>query len=75
MSLKDLCNEFWDDIVSLMDFRVIERIAGPKGCHSRIDAVRAYCREDQDFWDTLGCYLHLDIAEIRREKDMQRKAS
>ena len=75
MRLEDLCNEFWDDIVSLMDFQVIERIAGPKGCLNRIEAVRTYCREDEDFWDVLGDYLYLDKAEITKEKRMQRKAS
>ncbi len=75
MNLTDLCNEFWDDIVSLMDFRVIEKIANPKARLSRVDAVRAYCREDQDFWDVLGCYLYLDKGEIAKEKRMQRMAS
>ncbi len=75
MRLKDLCNEFWDDIVSLMDFRVIERIAGSKGCLNRIEVVRAYCMIEPDLWDVLGDYLHLDKGEITREKLMQKKAS
>ena len=75
MSLRDLCNEFWDDIVSLMDFRVIEKVVYPKGGLSRIEAVRAYCMIAPDFWDVLGCYLYLDKGEIAKEKRMQRMAS
>ena len=75
MRLEDLCNEFWDEIVSLMEFRIIEKIAYPKGGLSRMEAVRAYCVIDPDFWDILGCYLHLDEAEIKREKGMLRIAS
>ncbi len=75
MCLEDLCNEFWDDIVSLMDYQVIEKIVIPKGGLGRVEAVRAYCGIDPDFWDVLGCYLHLDGVLIDTEKAMQRKAS
>ena len=75
MSLKNLCNEFWDEIIALMDYRVIEKIVHPKGGLSRIEAVRDYCMIDPDFWDVLGSYLYLDVSEIAKEKRMQKKAS
>ena len=75
MSLQDLCNDFWDEIVSLMDYRVIIKIRQPKAGLSRIEAVRAYLFIDPDFLYTLGAYLHLAPAEIAREEGMLLKAS
>ena len=75
MRLKDLCNEFWDEIIALMDYQVIEKITQPIGGLSRIEAVRAYCMEDPEFFNILRTFLHLDEAEIAREMSMQRKAS
>ena len=60
MSLKDLCNDFWDEIVSLMNVYVLEKLVLPKGKYTRLDALHRYLKLDPDFLETLGSYLHLD---------------
>ena len=75
MSLKDLCNEFWDEIVSLMDYRVIERIRQPKGGLGRIQALRAYFYLDPSFIEKLESYLHLEASEAELERQMLLKVS
>ncbi len=75
MSLRDLCNEFWDEIVYLMDYQVLERIMQPVGGLSRIEAVRAYCRLDPGLLEKLSSYLHLERSEVHRERQILLKAS
>ena len=67
MSLKDLCNDFWDEIVSLMNVYVLEKLVLPNGKYTRQDALHRYLKLDPDFLETLGSYLHLDPEEMVQE--------
>ncbi|MCR4691134.1 MAG: hypothetical protein K5739_07310 [Lachnospiraceae bacterium] len=75
MSLRDLCRDFWDDIVSLMDVRILEKLVLPVGGYSRMDALHRYLRLDPDFLLTLGKYLHLDREEMIQEMALLEIAS
>ena len=75
MSLRDLCKDFWDEVVSLMDVQVLERLVLPKGKYTRMDALHSYLRIDPDFLETLGSYLHLDPEEMLQEMAILEVAS
>ena len=75
MSLRDLCDEFWDEIVSLMNVYVLERIVLPKGRYTRLDALHMYLKLDPDFLEMLVLYLHLDPEEMVQEMALLEMAS
>ena len=75
MSLRDLCNDFWDEMVSLMNVSVLEKLILPNGKYTRLDALHRYLRLDPDFLETLGKYLHLDPDEMVQEMALLEMAS
>ena len=75
MSLIDLCNDFWDEVVSLMEVQVLERVNLPKGKYSRMDALRRYFIIDPEFLEMLVIYLHLNPEEMVQEMALLETAS
>ena len=75
MSLRDLCKDFWDEVVSLMDVHILEKLVLPKGGYTRLDALHRYLRLDPDFLQTLSRYLHLDPDEMVQEMALLEMAS
>ncbi len=63
MRLRDLCSEFWDDIVALMDYVVLGKLYGHcNGC-SHYEYLKAYLKADKRFIYKLCRYFNLDMED------------
>ena len=63
MRLKDLCSEFWDDIVALMDYVTLGKLYGRCiGC-SHYEYLKAYLKADRGFMVKLCRYFNLDMED------------
>ena len=67
LSLKDLCTEFWDDIVYLMDDRILGNITPLVEGMNHLEILKLYFDLDAGFMKKLSLYLHLDMGEAKRE--------
>ena len=63
MKLRDLCNEFWDDIVALMDYVMLGKMYGHFTGSTHYEYLKAYLSLDKGFVYKLGRYFNLDMED------------
>ena len=68
MRLRDLCSDFWDEIVALMDYVTLERLYGYCNGYSHYEYLKAYLKADKRFIFKLCRYFNLDMEDrdVRR---------
>jgi len=67
LSLKNLCAEFWDDIVYLMDDKILGSITPLVEGMNHLEILKLYFDLDAGFMQKLSLYLHLDMREAQKE--------